>query len=395
MIYDVIILGAGLVGLTEALLCAKKGLTVALVDRRMPILTWPVDSYDLRCSAISPGSQRIFASIGVWDHIERDRVSAFDQMKVWDAQGHGEIAFHAAEVFEPNLGHIIENRVMIKSLWNAVQEQSLISAFMNVTPMGFSKDNKQICLTLSDQQSLSAKVLVGADGAESWLRQTANFTTSGWDYQQKALVTVVKTERSHEKTAWQRFLKEGPLAFLPLSDPYLSSIVWSTSKERADQLMALSEDDFCEALAIALDYRLGKIISHQQLQLFPLRAQRSVQRVGDRVVLIGDAAQVIHPLAGQGVNLGLQDAEVLSQVLFQAKVQDYDLGHYLVLRRYERARAGSAKMYLRATDFLKRFFALPYYPISIVRSVGVNLVSRIQLLKKEIMYQAMGISKSL
>lgn len=395
MQYDVIILGAGLVGLTEALLCAKQGLSVALVDRNPAPHLDPTDDYDLRCFAISPGSQAIFESLGLWQALCQDRVSRFDQIKVWDAEGYGEINFQAEEILEPHFGYIIENRVMLSALWQAIQQQAEITLYLESLPNHFIKQKDHILLVLNDDRSFAAKVLVGADGGNSWLCEHAGFKTKVWDYQQKAIVAVVQTEHPHEQTAWQRFLKTGPLAFLPLSDPFLSSIVWTTTAEQADQQLKLSEKEFCDALSSAFDYQLGKVLSCGKRRAFPLKAQQATQVVAERIALIGDAAHLIHPLAGQGVNLGLQDAEVLSEILGRAKTQSYDIGQYLVLRQYERARKGPVALYLGATDFLQRFFGTPFSPISLLRSMGVNLVNQSRWLKRKIMREAMGISKPL
>jgi len=389
--FDLIILGAGLVGLTAANLCAKQGLSVAVIETKLPSLEWPEKSYDLRCSAISRNSQTIFEKIGVWENIVDARVSPYQKMVVWDAMGFGEIQFDAAEVAEPNLGHIIENRVMIKALWDKAKQNGV---FVQVParPLKLQIEKEAAYLELEDKTVLKSKIIVGADGGRSWVRETAQLKTTNRNYHQQALVATVKTEIAHQNTAWQRFLPEGPLAFLPLSEPDTSSIVWSTTEKKMKALMAMSEAQFCQALAHAFDYRLGKVLSTSERLNFPLTMMYAKQCVAERIALIGDAAHVIHPLAGQGVNLGLSDAECLAEVLGKSKNKGYDVGNYLVLRKYERARKGAVLTMIAAMEFFKQTFGSNFSLIAGLRSFGLNMVNNSQYLKKQIVLRAMGVS---
>jgi len=334
--FDIIILGGGLVGLTAANLCATAGFSVALVERQKPSLTWDNKDFDIRCSAISKASQNIFQALGVWEAMVKERVSAYQYMHVWDALGFGEISFDAAEVGESDLGHIIENRVMIKALRLQAKQSSAITFFVSTSPVDLQVESKYVLLTLDkDNQRLKAKLIIGADGGHSWLRERIHIPSKQHDYHQSALVATVSTELSHQQTAWQRFLPEGPLAFLPLNADkiHVSSIVWTSTTEKTKALLALPETEFCEALAHAFDYRLGKVLSTSERRTFPLHRLHANCYIHNRVALVGDAIHVIHPLAGQGVNLGLRDAKTLVETLSMASKRASDIGDYLVLRK--------------------------------------------------------------
>jgi len=388
--FDLIILGAGLIGLTAANLFAKQGFSLALIEAETPLLKWDESEIDIRCTAISRRSQKIFEEIGVWEQITKDRISSYRKMFVWDAAGFGEIQFDAADVAEPDLGHIIENRVMIKALWENLEKNPKISLFNLCRPKSFHRDEDKVTIEL-EEGILQAKCVVGADGANSWLRKRAKIKTLESDYHQTALVATVRTELPHQETAWQRFLPSGPLAFLPLFEPNTSSIVWSASPEKVKELCALEEKEFCEELAYALDYKLGKVISASPPKTFPLSMLQARQMVQKRLALLGDAAHKIHPLAGLGVNLGLADVAKLVEVITDAHQRQCDIGHFLVLRKYERARKSEIMASIAAMEFFKQTFGSQQSLVSTIRSVGLNCVNKSPFLKKQIILQAMGI----
>jgi len=398
--FDIIILGGGLVGLTAANLCAQQGFSVALVERQEPQLSWDNNHFDIRCSAISKASQIIFQEMGVWESMLKERVSAYQRMHVWDARGFGEITFDSAEVGTADLGHIIENRVMQKALWENAKHGMQVHFFVPANPMALHVEPDHVMLTLNDQTKLKAKLIIGADGGQSWLREFMHIESKKHDYHQNALVATVCTELSHQQTAWQRFLPEGPLAFLPLrnietSNQYnqsnLSSIVWTSTTEKTKALMALTETKFCEELAHAFDYRLGHVLSTAERRDFSLSSLHAKHYIAARVALIGDAIHVIHPLAGQGVNLGLGDAQKLVETLSSANKRGSDIGNHLILRKYERARKGKILSTLMAMDFFNRSFAREDTLSLGLRSMGLNFVDKAAFLKKKMMLQAMGL----
>jgi len=392
--FDIIIVGAGMVGSTLACALGMQGLSVALVEAHRPDFDWPDGSVDMRVSAITCASQKIFESLNVWDVMSRLRVSPYRDMRVWDATGSGEIHFDSADLGEPLLGHIIENRVIQFALHEKLVEYDNVTfiAPVFVTAMELGTDNASV--TLDDGRHLSAKLLVAADGSRSKLRELAGIETQGWSYHQHGVVATIKTENTHQETAWQRFMPDGPLAFLPLSDGS-SSIVWSTSPEHADELLALDDDAFLKALQSAFGERLGRMLSCGPRAAFPLRMQHAKSYTQHRLALLGDAAHTIHPLAGQGVNLGLADAATLAEVIADAMATHKDIGALKTLRRYERWRKGDNLAMMTTMDAFKRLFGSKVSILKWLRNTGLSLTNRTTPVKNMIMRQAMGLEGDL
>ena len=392
--YDIIIVGAGMVGATLACGLAEEAeqLKIAIIDANEPKFDWDNNSYDMRVSAITRASQTLFKNVGAWDKIVEQRISPYQDMFVWDGSSNsgGELHFDSADMGEADLGHIIENRVIVKALHQRIKEFPQIELLCpaKLESIDFKQDNTH--LVLDDKSELSANLVVAADGSRSWVRQQANIAVKGWDFDQAALVTTVKTEKYHQDTAWQRFLSSGPLAFLPLTEGY-SSIVWSTSPDEAKRLTEISEDEFAVELEHAFESKLGKITSVASRAVFPLRLFETLNYVQHRLALVGDAAHTIHPLAGQGVNLGLADVASLINVVVDALNDKKDIGDLKVLRRYERWRRADNRSMLLAMDGLKRLFGTELTGVKTLRSLGLDTINKITPLKNLIMKQAMGI----
>jgi 2-octaprenylphenol hydroxylase len=387
--YDVLIAGGGLVGLSLAALLGKADFRVALVEAREPRLDWPQGSVDLRVYAISRASERLLRSAGAWPAIE-PYACAYRDMRVWDAGGGGDIHFDSAELGETGLGYIIESRVIEKALLESVAQSPSVTRFCPASIAAFGEAEDSRVIELEDGRVLSTTLLVGADGKHSRVRDQAGIHTQVSNYGQQALVAVVNCERDHEDTAWQRFLPTGPLAFLPLRDRRCS-IVWSATTDEAQRLMALDDGAFCEALGEAFEFRLGRIVGVGERVLFPLVRQHAERCVAPRLALVGDASHVIHPLAGQGVNLGFKDVRELVDVLGAARRQRRDIGSLAVLRRYERARKGDNMATMLAMDGFKHLFGSQAPPVRWVRNAGLDLVDAAGPVKRLIMRAAMGL----
>lgn len=392
--YDVTIVGGGMVGATLACALAPTGLRIALAEARTPALDWSPESTDVRVSAITRASQRIFETLGVWEGIAQRRISPFRQMHVWDSSGSGEIHFDSAALGESTLGHIIENSVMVAALYERLAQFDNVELVCPVRLKRLAWDAEGMFLELEDGSFLVSSLLVGADGSRSWVRQQAGISVKGWDYQQSALVTTVKTAKPHQETAWQRFLPEGPLAFLPLSEGY-SSIVWSTSPAQAESLLAMPTARFAETLREAFDDTLGEIVEVGARASFPLRFLQANAYVRSRLALVGDAAHTVHPLAGQGVNLGLADAAALAEVLYEAIAARKGLGSITVLRRYERWRHADNLAMLAAVDGFKRLFGSELSVVRWARNLGLNLTHSVLPIKNLVMRYAMGMNGDL
>ncbi|HAB64102.1 MAG TPA: 2-octaprenyl-3-methyl-6-methoxy-1,4-benzoquinol hydroxylase, partial [Pseudomonas sp.] len=309
---DLIIVGAGMVGSTLALALQDSGLTIKLVDGG-PLEVQPFkpsDSFEPRVSALSAASQRILQRVGAWQGIVGRRASPYLDMHVWDGSGTGHIDFSAAAVHADVLGHIVENRVVQDALLEALKSRGSVELKGNARLEQLQQNDNGWTLTMDDGQQLSAGLIVAADGANSTVRQLAGCETREWDYLHHAIVTSVRCVEPNQQAAWQRFTDEGPLAFLPLQregDAHWCSIVWSVTEVEAQRLMALDDDAFCQALGRAFEYRLGEIVEADPRLCIPLRQRHAKRYVQPGLALIGDAAHTIHPLAGQGVNLGLRD----------------------------------------------------------------------------------------
>lgn len=391
---DIIIVGGGMVGASFACAAAQQGFSVALLDMTVPDFSSLEHEADIRVSAVTRASQAILEAIGAWSVLPPDRLSPYQDMHVWDATGDGEIHFDSADLGEPDLGHIIENGVILQALYRVIAQQPGITLHAPLTVSAIRTQQDAVEVTCEDGRVFSASLLVGADGARSQVRERAGITTRGWAYDQHAVVANVQTELPHQHTAWQRFMPSGPLAFLPLANGQCS-IVWSTSPEQAATLLELDDAAFCVALADAFDHRLGRITHTSRRASFPLRMQHASEYVQPRLALIGDAAHTIHPLAGQGVNLGFADAACLAEVIAAARQAGKAIGAYPVLRRYERWRKGQNVAMMAGMDGFKRLFSNDSSVLGTLRNFGLNLADKITPLKNRIMRQAMGLEGDL
>jgi 2-octaprenylphenol hydroxylase len=387
----VVIVGAGMVGATLACaLSVSSRLRVALVDSATPGAEWSPDKFDLRVSAISWASKRIFEALDVWRGMTKRRVTPFLEMRVWDSGGKGEIHFDSADLGEPAMGYIIENGVISQALLERLTVLSDVELVLGNGVSSVQVVDDQVKVCLADGRGLDAQLVVGADGARSRVRQMAGIETVGWRYDQCAVVANVTTALGHRETAWQRFLPDGPLAFLPL-DSGECSIVWSTTPEHAQALLAMDDATFASALEVAFENRLGEITTVGRRASFPLQLQHATHYVVPRVALVGDAAHAIHPLAGQGANLGFLDAAALAEVLAEAAQTGADIGSCKVLRRYERWRKGDNLLTMSTMDGFKRSFGSANPGVRLARNLGLSAADHIQPVKHWFMRHAMGL----
>lgn len=386
---DVAVVGAGLVGSSLALTLAQAGLRVTLLEARAPQLDWPEDSHDLRVSALTARSCQFLAQLGVWDSILKRRACPFSQMHVWDAGSDGMLHLDAADAGYPEMGFVVENRVTVAALWQALQHEPNLLIRCPARLQDYHVTADAITLDLDDGERCAAELLIGADGSQSHVRELAGISTYGWSYDQKALVATVRPGKPHQYTAWQRFLDEGPLALLPLPDN-LISIVWTASPASTDARIALDEAVFCQALTEASENKLGHFELLGPRAGFPLRLQGATQYISDRVALVGDAIHTIHPLAGQGANLGLADAACLVDLLTAAHAKRRSIASSQVLRRYERSRKAENWIMMAAMDGLKRVYGQQTAPLPLLRGAGMQWLNATPVMKNWIARYAMG-----
>jgi 2-octaprenylphenol hydroxylase len=395
---DLLIVGAGMVGSALALALQNSGLNILLVDNS-PLSVKPFDpaaAFEPRVSALSAASQRILQRLNVWDGIVSRRASPYGDMEVWDGSGTGQVHFSAASVHAEVLGHIVENRVIQDALVERLHDCD-VGLLANARLEQMRRSGDDWLLTLADGRTLRSPVVVAADGANSAVRRLTGTETREWDYLHHAIVTSVRTTNSHKKTAWQRFTDDGPLAFLPLEreGEHWCSIVWSVTPAEAERLMALPDELFCRELESAFEGRLGPVIAADPRLCVPLRQRHAKRYVAEGLALIGDAAHTIHPLAGQGVNLGFLDAAVLAEVLQHAAGRGERLADERVLSRYERRRMPHNLALMAAMEGFERLFQADPLPLRWLRNTGLKMVDQSSEAKAMFVRQAMGLTGDL
>jgi 2-octaprenylphenol hydroxylase len=396
---DLIIVGAGMVGSALGLALKDSGLEIILIDGS-PLSIKPFDAeaaFEPRVSALSAASQRILQRLGAWEGVAARRASPYGEMQVWDGSGTGNIHFSAASVHAEVLGHIVENRVIQEALLEPLHDSG-VGLLPNARLERLRRSGDDWLLTLVDGRELRAPLVIAADGANSAVRRLAGCATREWDYLHHAIVTSVRCEQPHRRTAWQRFTDDGPLAFLPLDrqgDEHWCSIVWSTTPEQATRLMALDDEAFRDELGKAFEHRLGRIEASDPRLCIPLRQRHAKRYVEPGLALVGDAAHTIHPLAGQGVNLGFLDAAVLAEVLLHAHGRGERLADERVLSRFERRRMPHNLGMMAAMEGFQRLFQADPLPLRWLRNAGLDLVDGLPEAKALFVRQALGLSGDL
>ena len=399
--FDILVVGGGMIGSAVALGLSRQGWQVGLVENstREQLVqdlapATDVNDFEPRVSAISLASQQLLDSLGAWTDIAATRHCGYRNMTVWDGEGTGRIHFDAAELQVNTLGTIVENRSITRALFRAL-EASDIHLFDGVKVTGFQQDKERGRLQLDDGRTLEASLVVAADGAQSRLRQWAGLPTREWDYDQQAIVCTVRTAHSHRYTAWQSFSQTGPLAFLPLltetGDEHFCSVVWSQDTAEARRLLTLDDTAFASELGRAIEQVLGPVQAVSPRYAFPLRQRHAKTYAGTGLVLVGDAAHSIHPLAGQGANLGYGDVRVLLDELARARRGGLSPADELVLARYQRRRKGENLTMMAAMESFKQLFARDELPLRWLRNTGMRLLDGLGPVKNRIAAEAMGL----
>ncbi len=386
----IVIIGAGMVGLVLATALAEANFPITLIETHPLVLDATTNHFDPRVSAINQISQRILQNLKVWEFLPPKTYAPLRALRVWDHLGGGEIFFDCAEIGESQLGFIVENRALIKVMWENLQKFPHVRILSPSQPVAIVQTPSALQIILEKHNPLFAQLIVGADGSHSWVREQMAVKIQERSYEQQAIIAVVHSVLPHQYTGWQSFLPTGPLGVLPLADEQNTAIVWSNTVLEAQRLMSLPPSDFAAELSAALDHRLGMMNAVTPLKQIPLIMRHAEEYVQSRFALIGDAAHTIHPLAGQGVNLGMMDAAVLAQVLMEAREKTQDLGGLHVLRRYQRWRKGDNTLMLAAMRGFKELFSGANRCLVECRSQGLNLTDKIPFIKNKIMHYAMG-----
>lgn len=408
--FDVVIVGAGMVGGTLACaLALNSSLKIALIEAAGEPQGYSGFQFDPRVVALSEHSRLLLESVGVWKAIEQSRVCPYLDMDVWDAEGTGRIGFSCRDSHEPCLGHIVENSVIVRALYSLLREHKNIRFYEGVgtdqieinEPSSSNSSSASSpptsilphVLNLTNGERLTTSLVIAADGASSKLREAAGIDTREWDYGHKAIVTTVQTEKDHNFVARQRFTSDGPLAFLPLvekgSERYCS-IVWSLKTERANEALELDDVSFCEVLGREFEYCLGSIVSIDKRYAIPLRQRHAKSYIKPGLALVGDAAHTIHPLAGQGVNLGLYDVEALAIEIKRSVTRKLSLSDPSILRRYERGRMSHNLATMGAMEFFKRLYGSESPYLRTLRNEGMRFFDNQTWLKGKFANLARG-----
>jgi len=400
--FDILVAGGGMIGSALALGLSRQGWQVALVEGadhetllQAPDPATTVADFEPRVSAVSVASQQFLEQLGVWSEVTAGRHCPYQTMTVWDGDGTGRIQFEAAELQARALGTIVENRSIVRALFTAL-EQSPVELIEGARITGCKRFSESYTVELEDGRALSAGLVVGCDGANSRLRQWVGLPTREWDYDQLAIVCTVRTAQSHRFTAWQRFSTTGPLAFLPLltesGSEHFCSIVWSQDTGEARRLMSLGDSEFAAELERAIERELGTVEAVSNRFAFPLRQRHAKDYIAPGFALVGDAAHTIHPLAGQGANLGYGDVRALLDELSRARKTGLSPANELVLARYQRRRKGENLTMMAAMEGFKQLFGRDELPVRWLRNTGLRWLNQLGPVKNRIAAEAMGLN---
>lgn len=397
---DIIIVGAGMVGAALAckLMQMRKDLRITLLEATPFVTSCDADHFDPRVVAITAASQQLLQAVGAWPAILQKRVCAYTRMEVWDGMGTGHIEFDCREVAEPTLGYIVENSIILEALLQQLQQTPVeLLCPAKVSAINLPTQQEPALVVLEDGRTLRASLIIATDGANSLVRQLANLEIREWSYGHTAIVCTVQTEKSHEYTARQVFSRQGPLAFLPLKhhegETQHCSIVWSAPTTFAEQLIAMDDESFAKVLGETFEHRLGKIISITRRYHFPLQQRHCKDYFKPGLVVAGDAAHTIHPLAGQGVNLGFQDVTVLAEEIERALQRHISLTDTSILKRYQRRRKGPNLTMMSAMEGFKQIFSHQDLPLRWLRNEGIKRIAEIPIVKRRLVREAMGMNK--
>lgn len=382
--FDVVVIGTGPIGLSSALGLAQFNLSVAVIPANSTPEISPLCHYSL-----SDATQRMLERLGVWPKLNRSQINAFQAMHIWDRSGSGNMRFHHEQMGQHQIGHVLDGVMLRQALYEAASEDAMITLIeAGANNIGFGE--REAWLTLDDLSHLSARLVVAADGSESWVRNQCRIPMSFWDQERMTLLATVRTEVPHGNCARQAFLEDGPLAFLPLNDPHLCSVSWTLSHQEALELQLADAQVFNQKLFLAFDGRLGLCELASERDLVPLRVRHARHFARHRLALIGEAAHTVHPLMGQGINIGLMDSAALTQEVGRIASAHKDIGLLPLLREYERWRKADAAKMVGVMEVFNQFYHGSNPLKKVARDVGMNLIENLPNMKEQFLLHAMG-----
>jgi len=391
---EITIVGAGIVGSSLACLLSKQGIKVTLLDRGNPLNLSKRSVLQDRTLALNLASIDLFKELNIWNEIKK-RTTPFNRMFVWDSEGSSPLEFLAEEIKKKELGYVISNNTILKSLNKLIQDSPEITLRQQTELSGINIKEKEISISLLGGEGVSSKLIIGADGINSTLRKKAKIKTRTWSYDQRAFVAGLKTEKFHDYTAWQVFTPKGPIALLPfdlMEEGSNISLVWSAEIDYAEKLQKLTQKEFVIELEEKTEQILGKIDLKTDIRSFPLNQLHAKNYFSERVALVGDSAHSFHPLAGQGLNIGLSDVTSLSTVLIKARRSGLDIGSKRTLQDYERSRKIPNLTMAAMMELFKEGFETSDPWVKLARNFAFNMASKSSALKKRVIKEAAGIT---
>ncbi|WP_040615103.1 UbiH/UbiF/VisC/COQ6 family ubiquinone biosynthesis hydroxylase [Rickettsiella grylli] len=388
--FDIVIVGGGIMGLTLACHLIEKDLKIAIINKETIAQSSNPLTSKLRTIALTLASCSYLKALKVWQRFNEKQYAPFRCMEVWEASQSSQLFVDSADIGEPSLGYIVKNDDLKHALYAQAKTDPELTWITKDALFEMHVEENHIDINLISGLKLRTRLLVGADGDQSKVRQLAGFYSKATDYQQRALIATVKNEWAHENMARQIFLEKGSLAFLPLKNPFMCSIVWSSDPVNVRHLETIDDDLFCSELTQAIEQRLGQVISTSPRLSYPLKIQEVERYVKPRIALIGDCAHIIHPLAGQGANLGLADVQCLARVVVEAKQKGRSISALHTLRRYERERRFHNRLMMGSVDAIKYLFLSTHPVLQKTRQYGLTMINRTTCLKNVIARYAMG-----
>lgn len=393
--YDLLIVGGGMVGATIAAALGNTDLRIAVIEQQYPPSFQADSEHDLRVSALSIASEQIFKTLGVWDGIVSRRACPYRRMKVWESdESLASTEFISDDIGADHLGYIVENRIIQLALLERLSQFDNVDLICPAETVDIDYSPGSSLLRLADGRELIGKLMIAADGGGSQVRMAAGIGVHSWDYDQHALVATVITGLPQQDITWQQFTPDGPLAFLPLSG-HRASLVWYNRPSQVRRLLSLDSSEFIDEITGTFPERLGRIESVIERGAFPLRRQHAQQYVKEGVALAGDAAHMINPLAGQGVNIGLLDAATLAEIVLKGHREGIEISDLSLLQQYERQRRNHNLMMMQLMDGFYRVFSNDFLPLRLLRNLGLGAAERITPAKNKVMRFAMGLDGTL
>ena len=390
---EITVVGAGVVGSSLACLLSKQGIKVTLLDRGSPLSLSKSSILQDRTLALNLSSINLFKELNIWHELKK-QTTPFERMFVWDSKGSSPLEFLAEEIKKKELGYIISNNTILKSLNKLIQDSPKITLKQQTELSGIDIKENEICISFLGGERISSKLIIGADGINSTLRKKAKIKTRTWSYDQRAFVAGLKTEKFHEYTAWQLFTPTGPIALLPfdLMEGSNISLVWSAEIDYAEKLQKLTQKEFVKELEEKTEQILGKIDLKTDIRSFPLNQLHAKSYFSERIALVGDSAHSFHPLAGQGLNIGLSDVTSLSAVLIKARRSGLDIGSKRTLKDYERSRKIPNLTMAALMELFKEGFETSDPWVKLARNFAFNMATKNSTLKKRVIKEAAGIT---